>query len=88
MKSESEVTQSCLTFSDPMDCSQPGSSIHVIFQARALEWVAISLSIPLCYDYTFIRKSVSLPVQLEIGRIQELKDLANSCPIIGYHPTF
>ena len=44
MKSESEVAQSCPTFSDPMDCSLPGSSIHGIFQARALEWVAIALS--------------------------------------------
>ena len=34
MKSESEVTQSCLPPSDPMDCSPPGSSIHGIFQAR------------------------------------------------------
>ena len=38
---ESEVTQSCPTLSDPMDCSPPGSSIHGIFQARVLEWVAI-----------------------------------------------
>ena len=44
VKSESEVTQSCLTFSDPMDCSPPGSSIHGIFQARVLEWVAIAFS--------------------------------------------
>ena len=44
VKSESEVAQSCLTFSDPMDCSPPGSSIHGIFQARVLEWVAISFS--------------------------------------------
>ena len=41
---ESEVTQSCLTLCDPMDCSLPGSSIHGIFQARVLEWVAISFS--------------------------------------------
>ena len=40
VKSESQVTQSCLTPSDPMDCSLPGSSIHGIFQARVLEWVA------------------------------------------------
>ena len=40
VKSESEVTQSCLTLSDPMDCSLPGSSVHGIFQARLLEWVA------------------------------------------------
>ena len=41
---ESEVTQSCLTLYDPMDCSLPGSSIHGIFQARILEWTAISFS--------------------------------------------
>ena len=41
---ESEVTQSCLTLCDPMDCSLPGFSIHGIFQARVLEWVAISFS--------------------------------------------
>ena len=40
VKSESEVTQWCLTSSDPMDCSLPGSSVHGIFQARVLEWVA------------------------------------------------
>ena len=43
-KSESEVTQLCLTPSDPMDCRLPGSSIHGIFQARVLEWVAIAFS--------------------------------------------
>ena len=44
VKSESEVTQLCLTLSDPMDCSPPGSSIHGIFQARVLEWGAIAFS--------------------------------------------
>ena len=44
VKRESEVTQSCLTLSDPMDCSLPGSSIHGIFQARVLEWGAIAFS--------------------------------------------
>ena len=44
MKSENEVTQSCPTLSDPMDCSLPGSSVHGIFQARVLEWVAIAFS--------------------------------------------
>ena len=38
VKSESEVAQSCLTLSDSMDCSLPGSSVHRIFQARVLEW--------------------------------------------------
>ena len=37
---ESEVAQSCLTLSDPMDCSPPGSSVPGIFQARVLEWGA------------------------------------------------
>jgi len=44
VKSESEVAQSCLTPSNPMDCSLPGSSIHGIFQARVLEWGAIVFS--------------------------------------------
>ena len=44
VKSESEVTQSCLTHSDPMDCSRPRSSVHGIFQARVLEWGAIAFS--------------------------------------------
>ena len=59
---ESEVAQSCPTLSDPMDCSLPGSSIHEIFQARVLEWVAIafsgSLGYPLQYSW------VSLVVQM------------------------
>ena len=41
VKSESEVAQSYLTLSDPMDCSLPGSSVHGIFQARVLEWFDI-----------------------------------------------
>ena len=49
VKSESEVAQSCLTLSDPMDCSLPGSSIHGIFQARVLEWGAIAFSTTLFY---------------------------------------
>ena len=44
VKSESEVSQSCPTLSDPMDRSLPGSSIHGIFQARILEWGAIAFS--------------------------------------------
>ena len=44
VKSESEVAQSCLTLSDPMDYSLPGLSIHGIFQARVLEWGAIAFS--------------------------------------------
>ena len=41
VKSESEVTQLCLTLHNPMDCSLPGSSTHGIFQTRVLEWLAV-----------------------------------------------
>ena len=44
VKSESEVAQSCLTLSDPTDCSLLGSSVHGSFQARLLEWGAIAFS--------------------------------------------
>ena len=40
----SEVAQSCPTLWDPMDCSLPGSSVHGIFQAIVLEWLAIFFS--------------------------------------------
>ena len=57
VKSESEVTQSCPTLSDPMDWSPPGSSVHGIFQARVLEWGAIAFSI-----HTFILSQLSIPL--------------------------
>ena len=41
---ESEVAQSCPTLCDPMDCSLPDFSVHGIFQARVLEWIAIFFS--------------------------------------------
>ena len=44
VKSESKVAQSCLTLSDPMNCSLPCSFIHGILQARVLEWGAIAFS--------------------------------------------
>ena len=56
MKSESEVAQSCPTLCHPMDCSLPGSSVHGIFQARVLEWVAIAFS-----------EAVGMPVYLHVG---------------------
>ena len=45
VKSEREVTQSCSTLSDPMDCNPPGFSVHGIFQARVLEWGAIAFDL-------------------------------------------
>ena len=41
-KKEREVARSCLALCSPMDCSLPGSSVDGVFQARILEWVAIS----------------------------------------------
>ena len=44
VKSESEVAQSCLTSSNPMDCSLAGSYVHGVFQAKVLDWGAIAFS--------------------------------------------
>ena len=57
VKSESAIAQSCLTLSDPMDCSPPGSSVHGIFQARVLEWGAIGFSLaPLHYRHLSLQR--------------------------------
>ena len=53
VKSESEVAQSCLTPSHPMDSSPPGCSVHGIFQARVLEWGAITFSKDILSIYYF-----------------------------------
>ena len=58
VKSEIEVVQSCPTLRDPMDCSLPGSSVHGIFQARILEWVAIEL------DSILKSRDVTLPTKV------------------------
>ena len=60
VKSESEVARSCPTLSNPMDCSLPGSSTHGIFQARVLEWVAISFSNISHYGVTIRARSISV----------------------------
>ena len=44
VKSESEIAKLCPTLRDPLDYSLSGSSVHGIFQARVLEWVAIAFS--------------------------------------------
>ena len=51
VKSQSEVAQSCPTPCNPMGCSLPGSSVHGIFQAGVLEWVAIAFSESQLYLY-------------------------------------
>ena len=64
VKSKSEVAQLCPTLSDPMDCSLPGSSVHGIFQARVLEWVAIA----------FIYVQIELYVNLSERRERDTKE--------------
>ena len=61
VKSESEVAQSCPALSDPMDCSLPGSSVHGIFQARILEWVAIAFS-----DSILKSRDITLPANVHL----------------------
>ena len=63
-ESESEVAQLCPTLSDPMDCSLPGSSIHGIFQARVLEWIAIAFSVNIVsiLVYKFVLKYLFLVI--------------------------
>ena len=56
VKSQSEITQSCPTLSDPMDCSLPGSSIHGIFQARVLESALLTTPRLLILDHSKLWK--------------------------------
>ena len=65
VKSESEVAQSCLMLSDPMDCSLPRSSIHGIFQARVLEWVALP-SLMINLDSILKSRDVTLPTKVDL----------------------
>ena len=77
-KSESEVTQSCPTLSDPMDCSLPGSSIHGIFQARVLEWGAIAF-----YIYITIEMISSQVVLVVTNPPANAGDISNTGSIPG-----
>ena len=73
VKSESEVSQSCPTLSDPMDCSPPGSSVHGIFQARVQEWVAIASQTSALLKFG----------TLGVGEIREAKTHIYSCNTCG-----
>ena len=65
VKSEREVAQSCLTLSDPMDCSLPGSSVHGIFQAGVLEWGAIA-SLMTNLDSILKSRDITLPTKVHL----------------------
>ena len=82
VKSESEVAQSCLTLSCPMDCSLPGSSVHGIFQARVLEWVPSPSPKLVCWTvsnaYSFFHLWAIL------GSHPLLVSLSDSSPYLGF----
>ena len=78
VKSESEVAQSCPTPSGPMDCSPPGPSIHGIFQARVLEWVAIAFSASRLRHIK--EKGRFKPTQTPVSLSFEVKDFGFSLP--------
>ena len=85
VKSESEVTQSRPTLRNLMDCSPPGSSIHGIFQARVLEWVAIAFSENILLNNQYITEEIKQEIKklLQINKnestiLQNLWDEAKS----------
>ena len=73
VKSESEVTQSCLTLSDPIDCSLPGSSTHEIFQAKVPE----SGTIALLYVYLCLYICTCISIAISV-----LWSVAQLCPTL------
>ena len=77
VKSESEVTQSCPTLHNPMDCSLPGSSVHGIFQARVLERGAIAFSVQRPY-LTSVSKSFHILVFSTSSKTAEIKAHSSS----------
>ena len=82
VKSESEVAQWCPTLSDPIDCSLPGSFVYGIFQARVLEWVAISSSRGSSPEKAMASHSSTLawkiPWTEEPGRLQSMGSLSQT----------
>ena len=76
---ESEVAQLCPTLCEPMDCSLPGSSVHEIFQARVLEWVAIAFSMKRSLAFPILLfSSISLHPSLKKAFLSLLAILRNS----------
>ena len=88
VKSEREVAQSCPTLRDPMDCSLPGSSVHGVFQARALKWGAIAFS---CSRLAVLRVNCSVmsdssrPHGLQPTRLLRPWDFPGKSTGVGCH---
>ena len=78
-KSESEVTQSCPTLSNPIDCSLPGSSVHGIFQARVLEWGAITFSVT---GHTQLQIKAPPSIQIKAGEIPLRKKASGGTSLV------
>ena len=84
----SEVAQLCPTLCDPMDCNLPGSSVHGIFQARILEWVAISFSRGSSRPRDRTQVSCLVGRRFTIWARPSLGAYSNSCPLSHWcHPT-
>ena len=85
VKSQSEVAQSCPTLSDTMDCSLPGFSIHGIFQARVLEWVAIAFSQELLvFIYNDHTDSLTIPTYIKQICFQDFQIFLNGYRFVLY----
>ena len=78
VKRESEVAQLCPTLSDPMDCSLPGSSVHGIFQARVLEWVAIAFSM-INLDSILKSRDITLPTKVHLVKTMVFPVVMDGC---------
>ena len=76
VKSESEVAQSCPTLCNPIDSSPPGSSVHGIFQARVLEWVAISFS---NLDSILKNRDITLPSRVHLVKAMVFSIVLYGC---------
>ena len=84
VKSESEVTQLCLTLSNPMYCSLPGSSIHGILQARVLEWGAIAFSTLGTRAEDSGREHLGINLEVSVqGELGGVKYLVNGCGVFS-----
>ena len=88
VKSESEVTQSCPTPSDLMDCSLAGSSVHGIFQARVLEWDATAVKKAErqridAFDLWCWRRPLRVPWTARRSNQSILKEISPGCSLEG-----
>ena len=96
VKTEREVAQSCPTLRDPMDCSLPGSSVHGIFQARVLEWVASAFSTPSTQRHPKKANNIPpfadyvrwLPIYHEFQWTEPFHSCFQGCPLCHTHMHF